>query len=75
MKNTDLNLNLPLNFKQVIDLVKQLPYREKIELTEVLERETKRLIESEKVLTYLASEKVLAKDWQLPEENEAWKDL
>ncbi|HKL72409.1 MAG TPA: hypothetical protein VJ855_07115 [Marinilabiliaceae bacterium] len=75
MKNTDLNLNLPLNFNQLVDLVKQLPYREKIELTEVLERETKRLIESEKVLTHLASEKVLAKDWQLPEENEAWKDL
>lgn len=75
MKNTDLNLNLPLNFNQLVDLVKQLPYREKIELTEVLERETKRLIESEKVLTHLASEKVLAKDWQLPEENEALKDL
>lgn len=75
MKNTDLNLNLPLNFNQLVDLVKQLSYREKIELTEVLERETKRLIESEKVLTHLASEKVLAKDWQLPEENEAWKDL
>ena len=75
MKNTDLNLNLPLNFNHLVDLVKQLPYREKIELTEVLERETKRLIESEKVLTHLASEKVLAKDWQLPEENEAWKDL
>ncbi len=75
MKNTDLNLNLPLNFNQLVDLVKQLTYREKIELIEVLERETKRLIESEKVLTHLASEKVLAKDWQLPEENEAWKDL
>ncbi len=75
MKNTDLNLNLPLNFNQLVDLVKQLPYREKIELTEVLERETKRLAESEKILTHKASEKVLAKDWLLHEENEAWKDL
>jgi len=30
---------------------------------------------SEKLLTALASEKVLAKDWNSKEDNKAWKDL
>ncbi len=29
----------------------------------------------DKPLTYLASEKVLAKDWLTPEEDKAWKNL
>ncbi len=36
MKAADLNINLPLNFNQLVDLVKQLPYKEKLMLTEVL---------------------------------------
>jgi hypothetical protein len=75
MKAADLNINLPLNFNQVVDLVKQLPYKEKLRLTEVLKKETMQMAENDKVLTHFASEKVLAKDWQLPEEDEAWKDL
>ncbi len=31
--------------------------------------------ENDKVMTHFASEKVLIKDWLLPEEDEAWKDL
>jgi uncharacterized protein HemY len=75
MGSADLNINLPLNFNQIVDLIKQLPYKEKLKLEKVLEKEIKEKSESEKVLTHLASEKVLAKDWMLPEEDEAWKDL
>ncbi len=75
METANLNINLPLNFNQVVDLVKQLPYKEKLRLTEVLKKETKQMPENDKVLTHFASEKVLAKDWMLPEEDEAWKDL
>ncbi len=31
--------------------------------------------EEDKILTHFASEKVLAKDWLTPEEDEQWKDL
>ncbi len=75
MEATNLNINLPLNFKQVVDLVKQLPYDEKLKLSEVLEKETKQKPQNDNILTHYASEKVLAKDWLLPEEDEAWKDL
>jgi protein involved in sex pheromone biosynthesis len=30
---------------------------------------------TDKVLTHIASEKILTKDWLTPEEDEAWKDL
>ena len=75
METTNLNINLPLNFKQVVDLVKQLPYDEKLKLSEVLEKETKQKPQNDNISTHFASEKVLAKDWLLPEEDEAWKDL
>ncbi len=75
MKAADLNINLPLNFNQIVYLVKQLPYKEKLKLTEVLKKETKQMSENDQVMTHFASEKVLAKDWLLPEEDEAWKDL
>ncbi|HNY53280.1 MAG TPA: hypothetical protein PK727_10835 [Bacteroidales bacterium] len=75
MKAADLNINLPLNFNQLVDLVKQLPYKEKLMLTEVLKKETRQMPENDKVMTHFASEKVLIKDWLLPEEDEAWKDL
>ena len=75
MEAANLNINLPLNFNQVVDIIKQLPYNEKLKLSEVLKKETKQKPENDKILTHFASEKVLAKDWLLPEENEAWKDL
>ena len=75
MEAANLNINLPLSFNQVVGIIKQLPYNEKLKLTKVLEKETKQKPESDKTLTHFASEKVLAKDWLLAEENEAWKDL
>ena len=75
MKNSDININLPLNFNQVVDIIKQLPYNDKIKLIELLEKETSEMPENDKIQTHFASEKVLAKDWLLPEEDEAWKDL
>lgn len=75
MEATNLNINLPLNFKQVVDLVRQLPYNEKLKLSKILEKETKQKLQNDNILTHFASEKVLSKDWLLPEEDEAWKDL
>ena len=69
------NTNLSVNFNQVVDLVKQLPYKEKVKLGEVLRRETRTDISNDKVITHLASEKVLAKDWLSHQEDEAWKNL
>ncbi len=75
MKSANLNINLPLNFNQIINLVMQLPYKEKLKLSEVLKKETMQKTENDNILTHIASEKVLANDWLLPEEDEAWKDL
>jgi len=75
MKNSDINIKLPLNFNQVVDIIKQLPYNEKIKLIELLKKETSEMPENDKIQSHFASEKVLAKDWLLPEEDEAWKDL
>jgi len=44
------NVNLPLNFNQVVDIIKQLPYGEKLKLSEMLKRETKQ--EKDRVLTH-----------------------
>lgn len=35
----NINLNIPLNFKQVVDIVRQLSPKEKTKLKEVLESE------------------------------------
>jgi hypothetical protein len=75
MEAANLNINLPLNFNQIVDIIKQLPYNEKLKLSEVLKKETKQKQENDKILTHFASENVLAKDWLLPLEEEAWKDL
>jgi len=76
MENTSVNINLPLNFEQVLDIVKQLPYKEKLILSRALNKETKQGRKNiDPLETHFASEKVLAKDWLLPEEDNAWKDL
>lgn len=75
MKSPNVNINLPLNFNQFVDLVRQLSYKEKLKLTEVLKEETKQIQGNDKTLTHFASQKALAKDWLLPEEDESWKDL
>lgn len=75
MGTTKVSINLPLDFKQVLSLVRQLPYKEKLKLSEVLKEETGQKKVSDRIQTHFASEKALAKDWLLPEEDEAWKDL
>ncbi len=75
MEPANLIIHLPLNFNQVVELVSQLPYKEKQKLSELLKKETKQKTENDITLTHFASEKVLAKDWLLPEEEDAWKDL
>jgi len=75
MKTTTNSINLSLNFNQVVELVKQLPYKEKIRLADVIRKETETNIGNDKVFTHLASETVLAKDWISTEEDEAWKNL
>ena len=75
MKTVTSNINLSINFGQVVDLVKQLPYKEKIKLGEVIRKETRTNIPEDKILTHFASEKTLAKDWLSVEEDEAWKNL
>ena len=75
MEAADLNINLPLSFNQVVEIIRQLPYSEKLKLSEVLKEETKRKLENDKIMTHYASEKALSKDWLSPEEDEAWKNL
>ena len=75
MEAADLNINLPLSFNQVVEIIRQLPYNEKLKLSEVLKEETKRKLENDKIMTHFASEKALSKDWLSPEEDEAWKNL
>jgi hypothetical protein len=75
MRTATDSINLSVNFNQVVDLVKQLPYKEKVKLGEVIRKETRTGIRNDKVFTYIASEKALAKDWLSSEEDEVWKDL
>ena len=75
METTNLNIKFPLNFKQIVDIIKQLPYDDKLKLREILKEEIKQKPGNDPVKTHIASEKSLAGDWLLPEEDEAWKDL
>lgn len=68
MKSAETNIQLSISFNQIVELVQQLSTNEKIKLRDVLNND-------HEVLTHFASEKALAKDWLLPEEEEAWKDL
>lgn len=75
MRTPTNSINLSLNFNQVVELVKQLPYKEKVRLGKVIRKETETNINSDYVLTHFASETVLSKDWLSIEEDEAWKNL
>lgn len=70
----NLKLYLPLSFEQVIELVRQLSAEEKQKLISLIQKERMSSVE-EPTLTHFASEKILAKDWLSPEEDEAWQDL
>ncbi|NOX84405.1 MAG: DUF2281 domain-containing protein [Chlorobi bacterium] len=75
METTDIKIHIPLNFKQIVEIIRQLPYDEKLKLSEILRKETGQKKENDRVLTHFASEKALSEDWLLPEEDEAWKNL
>ncbi len=72
MDSQNLNINLPLDFNQLIEMIKQLPLNKKLELKEVLIEEIE---DNDEIKTYTASESTLLKDWMLQEEEEAWKNL
>ena len=57
MEAANLNINLSLNFNQVVDLVRQLPYSEKLKLSEILEKETRQKPENDNILTILQVKK------------------
>ena len=75
MKTASNSVNVSINFNQIIDLVKQLPYNEKVRLEEVIRSEIKTEKIVDKPNTHLASESVLAKEWLSPEADEAGKNL
>ncbi len=66
---------MPLNFKQLIATIKELSPDEKLKIQEMIKKEMKQKAVVEVVRTHFASEKTLSRDWLLPEEEEAWKDL
>jgi hypothetical protein len=69
-----LPLLLPLSLDQLMVLLRQLPDSGKKKLILLLEQEMK-ASETDPVLTHLASEQVLAKDWHSPQEDQAWEHL
>ena len=77
MNTQHIQINGPLSFNLVVDIIKQLPYKDKIKLVDVIREETKSVkkTRNDKVFTHFASEKILAKEWLEPEEEEAWKNL
>lgn len=75
MKTATNSIKLSINFNQVVDLVKQLPFSEKVKLGEVIRKETRKNVSDDNVFTHFASEKSLSKDWLSPEEDDAWKNL
>ena len=75
MKTSTKSISLPIKFNQLVELVKQLPFEEKVKLWKVIRKETKTNIENDKVFTHFANEKALAKDWLSPVEDDAWKNL
>lgn len=75
MESSDLNISLHLNFNQLVEVIKQLPRNEKLKLSRILLKETSWEEINDPIMTYLASEDVLAKDWLLEEEEEAWNEL
>ena len=78
MDTQQFNLKLPKNFVKIAeDYAKKFGFRNIQELATASMREkiSEGRIVSEGLLTAIASEKVLAKDWLTKEEDEAWKDL
>lgn len=72
-KNKTISLNIPVG--NIISILKDLSREDKEFLHSFLEEELFKSSVNEPVMTYLASEKSLSKDWLRSEEDEAWKDL
>lgn len=75
MKTLSNSISIDLSFSQIIEIVRQLPYNDKVILEEVIQNEIKIDKSQDRIYTHLASENVLAKEWLSPEEEEAWKNL
>jgi hypothetical protein len=78
MNTKQINLKLPINFVKIAeDYAKKFGFRNIQELATASMRDKifneKKV--SESLLTAIASEKTLAKDWLTKEEDEIWKDL
>lgn len=65
-ENQHISINLPENY--IGKKVEVIAFT----VEEVANNDT---IITDEILTHLASQQVLAKDWLSPEENELWKDL
>jgi len=78
MEIKQINLKLPRNFVEAAeDYAKKFGFRNIQELaaSSIREKIFAKKEVNESLLTAIASEKVLAKDWLTKEEDEAWKDL
>jgi hypothetical protein len=71
----DAQINLPITYNQLFQLVKKLPTVEKQRLLTSLIKESFSKPGDDTIMTHFASEKALAKDWLSLEEDQAWKDL
>jgi hypothetical protein len=71
----DAQINIPISYNQIFQLVRQLPVVEKQKLLVSLIKESFSKPGDDNILTHFASEKALAKDWLSPEEDQVWKDL
>jgi len=70
----DAQLFLPLKYNQLLELIRQLPQKEKQSLFTYLLKENV-LKSDDATLTHFASESTLAKDWLTEEEDKAWENL
>jgi hypothetical protein len=53
MESANIKINLPLNFNQVVDLVRQLPDKEKLQLSEILKNEASQEFKNDIKLAYI----------------------
>jgi hypothetical protein len=75
MRNNSNKINISIDFNQVVDLIRQLPYEEKVKLGEVILKEIKTTAKDDYTLTHFASEEVLSRDWLSTKEDDAWENL
>jgi hypothetical protein len=71
----DAELNIPISYDLLFQLVRKLSVAEKQKLLTSLIKESFSKTDDDTIFTHFASEKSLAKDWLSSEEDQAWKDL